>query len=282
MAAIKEVRQRIRAVRGIQQVTRAMKMVAAVKMRRVEDRVVRTRPYVSALEEIAGRLAAGFSVGSFPHPLGRMDPGAASQAMVVMSSDSGLCGAFNVSVFRRVMAEADPASCRLILVGRKARNFFARRRFEVIKCYEKLPFPARWDDAERMAREITAVCTYHPVSTVKIVYQQYVSPGISRPRTVQWLPFVAPAGRPTEVKCEPSAEEVLDLVVPRTLTARLHQALLESQASEQGARMVAMDNATNNATELAEDLTLLANKLRQWSITKELLEITTGVEAMKA
>jgi F-type H+-transporting ATPase subunit gamma len=283
VAALKEVRQRIRAVRGIGQVTKAMKLVASVKLRRVQDRVVQTRPYVDALYEMAGRLtaAARSAGGEGPvHPLLVEGPPGA-EALVIVGSDRGLCGAFNVALFRHVLTDLSGARPALILIGRKAKDFWGRRGYDIVKTWEKIGFPAEWDEAERIAREVVTLHTFFQFSRVRIAYQSFVSPGVCRPVIAPWLPFEAKGTVDPWLRCEPSLEAVLDLVLPRALTAQLHQALLEAQASEQGARMVAMDSATENASELAGDLQLLANKLRQTGITKELLEITAGVESMK-
>ena len=292
MAALKEVRKRIKTVRGIEQVTNAMKMVATVKIRRIESRLLEVRPYAETLYAMAGKLAstgnqtspgsptASGNSGAPLHPLlvgGEVGP----EILVVIGSDRGLCGAFNMGLLRQVNAVAGDPPPEVVLVGHKVGGYFARQRFRVVKSYARLEFPVGWAETEAMARDLVAVFGFGGHARIRLVYQKYVSPGVSRTATVPWLPFVPEEGQGTaDLKCEPSVEAVLETVLPRALTAQLYQALLESQASEQGARMVAMDNATRNAAELASDLTLLANKLRQTGITKELLEISTGVEAM--
>lgn len=287
MAALKEVRQRIKAVRGIEQVTKAMKMVATVKVKRVQDRLLQMRPYVDALYAMAGRLAAAPSGtdGAPAHDL--LTTGAGTgEAVVVIGSDRGLCGAFNTALARHVVHQTADPRPQLVVVGKKPKAIFARsRRFEVAKTYEAIPFPVDWNFAERMARELLTLSAFLSLGTIRIAYQRFVKPGISRPAIIPWLPFTPDKAAATLVgplNCEPSVHAVLDLVLPRALTAQLHRALLESQASEQGARMVAMENASTNAEELAGDLTLLSFKLRQSGITKELLEITTGAEALNA
>lgn len=285
MAALKEVRQRIKAVRGIGQVTKAMKMVSTVKMRRIQDKLLQARPYVDTLYDIATRLSGVKGPGGeAAHPLLEPGPAGAPEAVLIVGSDRGLCGSFNTALFRFVLAEIRPMTPKpvLFLAGRKTKEFFARQPFEVVKDFERLPFPAGWADAEHLSHVLLTAFHQLRLSRVRVAYQKFVSPGVSRPTLARWLPFEAPAGGDAgDVRCEPSVGEVLDSVLPNALKAQLQRALLESQASEQGARMVAMDNATTNASELARDLNLLANKLRQGGITKELLEISTGVEAMK-
>ena len=281
MAALKEVRQRIKAVKGIGQVTKAMKLVASVKLRRVQDKVVQIRPYTETLYEIATRLAAVRGDGEAAHPLLVEGP-AGAEVVVVIGSDRGLCGSFNMALFRHVVAQLRGTDANLVLVGRKAREFFARQPFNVVKTYERLGFPMTWAEADQIGRDTVTLYTFMKLSRIRLAYQRFLSPGVSKPSMIPWLPFTraASAAPAADLRCEPSAEAVLDLVLPRALIAQLQQALLESQASEQGARMVAMDNATTNSSQLASDLNLLANKLRQSGITKELLEITTGAEAL--
>jgi F-type H+-transporting ATPase subunit gamma len=177
------------------------------------------------------------------------------------------------------------STVNIVAVGRKTREFWGRHKFSVAQTHEKVGFPITWDESERIGRDLASLHSFMKLYRVRLAYQRFVSAGVSRPVIVPWLPFQQPEADKTsavELRCEPSVAAVLDLILPRALTAQLHRALLEAQASEQGARMVAMDNATTNAEELTGDLTLLANKLRQTGITKELLEITTGAEALNA
>ena len=285
MAAIKDVRQRIKAVRGIGQVTKAMKMVATVKMRRVQDKMLQSRAYTDTLYAMAARLvaAAGHEVS---HPL-LVEAPPGPEVLVVIGSDRGLCWSFNTGLLRYVLAQirGQEDTVNIVAVGRKAREFWGRHRFNVVQSHERVGFPIAWAESEKIGGDLASLHSFMRLSRVRLAYQRFVSAGVSRPVIVPWLPFQQPESDRTaavELRCEPSVAAVLDLVLPRALTAQLHRALLEAQASEQGARMVAMDNATTNAEELTGDLTLLANKLRQTGITKELLEITTGAEALNA
>lgn len=286
MAALKEVRQRIKAVKGIGQVTKAMKLVASVKLRRVQDKVVQNREYTDTLYQIAGRLASAQSGNGEPlHPLLVEGPPGA-EALIIIGSDRGLCGSFNTSLFRYVMNEIRGTEVNLITVGRKTKDYWSRQKFNLVKSYEKLSFPMNWAETEDIARDTVTLHTFMQFHRVRIAYQKFISAGSAKPVITPWLPFTRPegdaAGASAELKCEPSVQAVLELILPRALTAQLHRAVLESQASEQGARMVAMDAATTNAGELAGNLQLFANRLRQSGITKELLEITSGVEAMNS
>jgi len=286
MPGLKEVRLRVKAVKGIQQVTKAMKMVATVKLKRIQAQLGNARPYVDTLFALAQRLAAASAGEGEPlHPL-LATPGDGQELIVVIGSDRGLCGGFNTGLFRHVLGQVRDTNPAVVVVGRKTKDFFARQRFAVELSYERLAFPMPWADAEKMANEILAHYTFRKHGRVRLAYQRFLRPGVSKPVLADWIPFTTPGataagGGSGELKCEPSIGAVLDLVLPRALTARLHRALLESQASEQGARMMAMDSATTNASDLQRDLTLLGNKLRQSGITNELLEITTGAEALK-
>jgi len=285
MAALKDVRLRIKAVGGIRQITKAMKMVATVKMKRVQDTLVSVRPYTDSVYEMAVRLASSADEGALASPYLR--PGSAGpEAVLIVGSDRGLCGSFNNNLFRFVDAHFSAGKIGYILVGKKARDYYTRRGREITKVYEKLVFPFNWEEAEKISRDMLSIFSFGGFSRVSIAYQQFISAGRVKPRIVSWLPFRAGdtkgGGGSTGVSCEPTTAQVLDAVLPRALAAQLYRAVLESQASEQSARMMAMENATTNATDLIRNLTLLANRLRQTGITKELLEITSGSEALKA
>ncbi len=304
MAALKDVRKRIKAVQGIEQVTKAMKMVATVKMKRIEGRLLGARPYSNGLYALAGRLAAIGDPDEPMHPLLAGGGSGSPDLIVVLGADRGLCGSFNMALVRYVVAQVLEVKSDLVLVGRKTAGYFARRSLTVVKTFEKMGFPVSWDEAEAMGQDLVTIFSGGGYARIRLVYQRFASAGTSRPIATSWLPFSSGSGAQApgdstpgvqnpevqapredpgslaEFRCEPSVNAVLGAVLPRALTGQLYLALLESQASEQGARMVAMDSASTNANELVADLTLLANRLRQTGITKELLEITTGAEAL--
>jgi len=285
MAALKDVRLRIKAVGGIRQITKAMKMVATVKMKRVQDTLVSVRPYTDSVYEMAVRLAAAADDGAAASPFLRAGS-SGPEAVMIIGSDRGLCGSFNNNLFRFVDNHFGANKIGYVLVGKKARDYYTRRGKEITKVYEKLVFPFKWEEAEVISRDMLSLFAFGGFSKVSIAYQQFISAGRVKPKIVAWLPFRASAEKgkagPSGVSCEPTTAQVLDAVLPRALAAQLYRAVLESQASEQSARMMSMENATNNATDLIRNLTLLANRLRQGGITKELLEITSGSEALKA
>lgn len=285
MAALKDVRLRIKAVGGIRQITKAMKMVATVKMKRVQDTLISVRPYTDSVYEMAVRLAASADDGAAASPYLRAGS-SGPEAVLVIGSDRGLCGSFNNNLFRFVDAHFAGKNAAYILVGKKSRDYYKRRGKEITKIYEKLVFPFKWDAAEVVSRDMLSLFSFGGFSRVSIAYQQFISAGRMKPRIVAWLPFRPADAKgkagPSGVSCEPTTAQVLDAVLPRALAAQLYRAVLESQASEESARMIAMENATTNATDLIRNLTLLANRLRQTGITKELLEITSGSEALKA
>jgi F-type H+-transporting ATPase subunit gamma len=285
MAALKDVRIRIRAVSGIRQITNAMKMVATVKMKKSQDTLMCVRPYTDSIYEMAVRLAANVGEEGSTNPY--LKPGSSGpEAVVVVGSDRGLCGSFNNNLFRFVDAQFRDKKVVIIPVGKKPREHYGRRGAEMPKTFEKLAFPFTWTAATELSRDLLSLFSFGGFSRISIGYQQFISAGRVKPRVAAWLPFRAPAEKGAVsgggVSCEPSTAQVLDAVLPRALASQLYRAVLESQASEQSARMMAMDNATTNATDLIRNLTLLANKLRQSGITKELLEITSGSEALKS
>ena len=260
-------------------------MVATVKMKRVQDTLVSVRPYTDSVYEMAVRLASNADEGATTSPYlkaGSSGP----EAVLVIGSDRGLCGSFNNNLFRFVDAQYAQTRAAYILVGKKTREYYSRRGKEITKVYEKLVFPFKWDEAEKISRDMLSLFSFGGFSRVSIAYQQFISAGRVKPKIVAWLPFRTGDSKGqagvSGVSCEPTTAEVLDAVLPRALSAQLYRAVLESQASEQSARMMAMENATTNASDLIRNLTLLANRLRQGGITKELLEITSGSEALKA
>jgi F-type H+-transporting ATPase subunit gamma len=289
MPTLKEVRKRIASVKSTQKITRAMKLVAAAKLRRAQDAIVAARPYSNALVEAVAQVAARAETTSHPL-LERRAP--RRLALVVITSDRGLCGAFNSGVCRAaqrfiVEGQEDKAidEIRLNVAGRKGREYFKRRGF--VMAHELRG--ATGDVVVERAKEIAAVVTDDflagTIDGVRLVYNQFKS-AVSQKVTIEPLLPVEPAALPegatlVDFAYEPSKVEVLDTLLPMYVRSRIYRALLESIASEFGARMTAMGNATSNAKAMIESLTLQYNRARQAAITKELMEIVGGAEALK-
>ncbi|RYG85817.1 ATP synthase F1 subunit gamma, partial [bacterium] len=274
MATLKQIRGRIRAAKNIQQITKAMKLVAAARLKKATDRVTEARPYADKLKEIMMSLASG---GELPnHPLLQRRP--VERALyIVLTSDRGLAGAFNTSLLRiasDTLKRADHSQV-LVTYGKKATQFFSRRGFDIIDTLSAPSAGARLEDAVQVTRGARHMFETGEVDAVYVVYAKFVSAIRQVPQVVQLLPIEAPEGTPegtgSELTFEPSPKAVLDVLLPRYFQTLVWQAMLESTASEFGARMTAMTGATDNAGKMIQNLTLTANRERQAAITKEIL-----------
>jgi F-type H+-transporting ATPase subunit gamma len=281
--SLKALRKRIGTVRSTQQITNAMKMVAAAKLRRAQEAAERARPYTSKLAEMLGAVAAG--VGPEAHPLLARRPERRID-LLILSSDRGLCGGYNANLFRfaedftRKQGEVETA---LIVVGRKGLDYYRRRaRRIVVNRVGILGTPVPTLAAE-LAAEITRRFTEEETDAVYLVYTAFRSVISQVPTVVPLVPVASPteAEPAVEYIFEPERPELLARLLPRYVEAQIIQALLEAIASEHGARMTAMDNATRNASDMIAKLTLSMNRARQATITKELMEIVSGAEALK-
>ncbi len=295
MATLRDIRRRINSVKSTQQITRAMKLVAAAKLRRAQERILEARPYSYKMGEVLADLA--LRTPREMHPLLAKreagNNGAGNRKMlVVISGDRGLCGAFNSNIIRRSLEflrtyQNDPEiSLTLMVVGRKVRDFYRRRgqyavKFEFANFFDKLAYT----HAAQIAQDFTQAYLAEEVDEVHLVYNEFKSVATQRVVVEQLLP-IQPAdvreGKPVvEFIFEPSPSAVLERLLPKHVEVQVYRALMESIAAEYGARMTAMENATKNASEMIDLLTLQFNKARQERITKELLEIVGGAEALR-
>jgi F-type H+-transporting ATPase subunit gamma len=288
MPSLKDIRKRIGSVKNTQKITRAMKLVAAAKLRRSQDAILAARPYAVELMKVIGDLAERTDREAHPLLVERPDPRRVD--VVVLTSDRGLAGAFNANISRRVeqflARERDSYDeIALYLVGRKGRDYF-RSRYNNVSGTEAAPTPQNALVAGReLANKLIERFTDGKADTIYVAYNEFKS-AISQDVVIeQLLPVVPkplPAGAPpTDFLFEPSKPELLEHLMPLYVQVELYRAFLESVASEFGARMSAMDNATRNAGEMIGRLTLQYNRARQAAITKELLEIISGAEALK-
>jgi F-type H+-transporting ATPase subunit gamma len=277
-------------VKSTRQITKAMKMVAAAKLRRAQDAVLKTRPYAQLLDQAVARLAARAAAEEVvAHPLLAPREGRTAE-VVVVTSDRGLAGGFNSNIARRTqrfLTENSDRFGRILLstIGRKGRDFFRARHIEVRKDYTGVHSDLRYEKAEQIAEEFSARFLAGDVDAVFLAYNEFKSAISQKPVVVQLLPIETPAASEApsgiDFKYEPSREALLADLVPRQLAMQVWRALLESAASEHGARMSAMESATKNAEEMISALTLQYNRARQAYVTKELMEIVSGAEALK-
>lgn len=298
MASLRDIRKRIRTVKNTRQITKAMKMVAAAKLRKAQDAIIAARPYAQMLDQIIADLAARSAEEEVAHPLLTARPIRRAE-VVVLTSDRGLAGGFNSNVIRRasryLYENSSLESIRLSTVGRKGFDFFRQRGQTIRKDFGGLYQRLNYLSAREVAEELTAGFINGEVDAVYVVYNEFLSAISQQVVLSQMLPLQtlsagsggtpgakAPTGPAlVDFKYEPSRQEVLDRLVPQAVSIKLYRALLESQASEHGARMSAMENATNNATDMIASLSLHYNRTRQAVITKELMEIVSGAEALK-
>jgi F-type H+-transporting ATPase subunit gamma len=284
MPDIRKVKRRIRGVTNIAKITRAMEMIAASKMRRAQERGLAGRPYSEKIEQVIADLAAIPDIG-LQHPLLQRRP-VEKIAVVHITPDRGLCGGLNANLNRRLagfmVEQENPV--RVVNVGRKGRDFSVRYGCEMIAEFIQLGDQPSFLDTLPISQIVIDEYTAGTVDMVYVSYARFVSTLVQQPVMKQLLPVepaVIPRGENVDYIYEPGAEAVLGGLLPRFVEMEIYHAILESIASEQSARMVAMRNATDSANELIGDLTLLYNKARQESITRELLDITGGVVALK-
>jgi F-type H+-transporting ATPase subunit gamma len=282
VASQREIRRRIAAVKNIKQITRAMQFVAASKLKRAQDATLAARPYSQKIDELLADLAV--VIGPEDHPLlARREGG--KRLVVLITSDRGLAGPFNTNTIRFAAQEITEHSgdMAVVTVGRKGRDAMRRSRVPMEAHFEGFGDRPTFADVLPLARLITDDYLAGTYSRVDIVFSQFVSTLTQRPAIDHLLP-IEPAedteGIPgNQFIFEPNPGAVLEQLLPRYIAARLFQAVLESKASEESSRMVAMRNATDNAEDLIQDYTLAYNKVRQANITREMIEIASGAQA---
>lgn len=292
MASLKEVRTRISSVTSTQQITKAMKMVAAAKLRRAQDKIIQIRPYVQKLYEILQNVSSdkGDMVNVYSE-----ERDVEKVLLVVISSDRGLCGAFNSNVIKKAVfaarteyvATREDGNLVVLPIGKKALDFFKKNGFEVIEDFAGLLTDLSFENVRAAAEYVMKGYREEEFDTVVLVYNEFKNVATQVLQAEQFLPIpekeedhLETATHTTDYIFEPSKDYIVEELIPTVLKIQFFKALLESNAAEQGARMTAMDQATENAGELLKQLKLDFNRTRQASITKEILEIVGGAEAL--
>jgi F-type H+-transporting ATPase subunit gamma len=286
MPSLKSIRTQIASKKSTQKITRAMKLVSAARLRGAQDAIVAARPYANALVDVIGQVSA--RAGAEAHPLlERREPKRVT--LVPITSDRGLAGGFNANIIRtvqRYILEHSDAEVTMVMVGKKGRDYFRRRKITI---KHELP-SATGATADDLARQVASIVVDAFVNgqtdAVVLVYNEFKSAVQQRVVLEPLLPLSRANGAPEattpiDFVYEPGKKELLDVLLPLFVESQIFRALLESVASEFGARMTAMENATNNAKEMIANLTLKYNRVRQAAITKELMEIVSGAEALK-
>ena len=283
MASLKAIRKRISSVRNTQQITKAMKMVAAAKLRRAQEAVVRSRAYTDKLGEVVAGLASEASLRE--HQLVRVRAPEARVLLLLLTADRGLCGGFNANLIRQCEAfrTANGRTASLAIVGRKGHDYYKRRSVAIREYYAGVAGMAPVDVARDIVKRSIEPFVGDEVDAVYVLYSHFRSALSQVPTVERLLPIEPPplTGAAREYLYEPSRGVVIEDLLPRYIETKVFQAVLEAIASEHGARMTAMESATNNASEMIERLTLEMNRARQATITKELMEIVGGAEALK-
>ena len=282
MANLKDIRNRIKSVKSIQKVTKAMKMVAVAKMRRAQERMEQSRPYSNSLTEVIQHLLPDVDRDMLPL-LDVRD--VKRKAYVVVSADRGLAGAFNTNLQKVAQQEIDAfgkENVDLFCIGKKARDHFKRREYNIITSHIDFWAEMEYDSAMMIGRSIIDHFTSGTVDEIHVVYNYFINLARQEVKSEVLLPLVYEDGEglTPDRLYEPSKEELVSSLIPRHLNVQIWKYLLESYASEQAARMLAMENASSNAQDMIKDLTLKFNKARQAAITTEMLEIISGAEAL--
>ncbi|MGE0865275.1 MAG: ATP synthase F1 subunit gamma [Vicinamibacterales bacterium] len=289
MPSLIDIRRRVRAVKSTQQITKAMKMVSSSKLRRAQERILKSRPYAQEMLRVFNNLATRTDHAA--HPLLNDDPLAARTLLIVITADRGLCGSFNTNVAKAALQftidqpkSPDGRDVAMALVGRKARDFFQRRGFDVM--YEEIGLfqNVKWSHAQAIASTAIKEFLGPDISSVYLVYNEFKSVISQRVVIEKLLPIPrleaeAPAVQGADYLFEPDPQQLLNTLLPMHVAVQVNRALLESSAAEHAARMQSMDSATRNAKEMVDRLTLYMNKVRQAAITREIIEVVSGAQA---
>ena len=288
MATLKDINRRITAVKSTKQITKAMKMVAAAKLKRAQTRMIEMRPYADKMSAVLSSLAGS---GEELHPLLVQRPRQTVE-ILVMTSDRGLCSAFNTNILKateKLIAEkkGENINVNISVVGKKARDYFKRRNVEMRNAWIDLSGKLVYSDVQTIGKDLIDNYNEEAVDEVYVVYNKFVTVMNQEVTASKIMPMEPPEESEEADESsmsfiyEPSQQEILNELLPKNVEVQIFRALLESQASEEAARMTAMENATQAADEMISSLTLQYNKARQASITAELMDIVGGVEALK-
>lgn len=299
MATLRDIRQRINGVKNTAKITQAMKMVAAAKMNRAQNAIESARPYVDKMSEVIAHLTSGLT-GDYFNPLLSVHEETKNIKIIVVSSDKGLCGAFNNNLFKytnkyidnKLKDEFPGADFEIIPVGKKACDYYKKRDYKVSQKYPDVFSNLQFEIVPEILEEIKLNFKDENIDRVFVFYNEFISVANQNPKLIQLLP-IEPDALTTNKKdkndsldetdyiFEPGKAQILDELLPNHVNIRFWRSLLESNAAEQAARMMAMDNATNNANDLIDELNLSYNQQRQAEITSEMLEIVSGANALQ-
>jgi F-type H+-transporting ATPase subunit gamma len=293
MANLKAIRIRITSVKSTRQITSAMKMVSAAKLRKAQDKIVRLRPYANKLHDLLVDLSNSLVDSEIENVYGRISQ-PEKILIVVITSNRGLCGAFNTNVIkeaRRVIAEKYPdqygkGNLKILTIGKKGYDFFRKQNISMLPDQNNLLLDLTFDNVNTVAEQIMKSFTSLEYDRVELIYNQFKNAAVQNLTNEAFLPVEAvSAGKtvipPADYIYEPDKEEIIKELIPKSLKIQFYKAVLDSFVAEHGARMTAMHKATDNATAMIRDLTLQYNKARQATITNQILEVVSGAEALR-
>jgi len=293
MANLKAIRIRITSVKSTRQITSAMKMVSAAKLRKAQDKIVRLRPYANKLYQILVDLSQSLSDSEVDNAYGRISP-PDKILIVVITSNRGLCGAFNANVIkeaRRVVSEKyydqfNTGNLKLLTIGKKGYDYFRKQSVTMLPEQNNLLNDLTFDHVEKVADQIMHSFISGEFDRVDIIYNQFKNAAVQNLTCEQFLPVQQGTAAkrkivPVDYIYEPTPEEIVKELIPKSLKIQFYKAVLDSFVAEHGARMTAMHKATDNATSMIKDLTLMYNKARQAAITNQILEVVSGAEALR-
>jgi F-type H+-transporting ATPase subunit gamma len=293
MANLKLIRIRITSVKSTRQITSAMKMVSAAKLRKAQDKIVRLRPYANKLYEILVGLSQSLSDSEIDNIYGRLSP-PEKVLIVIITSNRGLCGAFNTNVIKetkRVISEKyyeqyKNGNLWLLTIGKKGYDYFRKQKINMLHEQNNLLYDLTFDNVSQVVEQVMNSFTSGEFDRIEMIYNQFKNAAVQNLTNELFLPVESvPAGKvktvPVDYIYEPGREEIVQELIPKSLKIQFYKAVLDSFVAEHGARMTAMHKATDNATSMIRDLTLQYNKARQATITSQILEVVSGAEALK-
>lgn len=293
MATLRDIKRRIKAVNNTRQITKAMKMVSAAKLRKSQTRMSEMRPYADKMAAVLKSLASG--ADSSLHPLLASRPRKVVE-VIILTSDRGLCGAFNTNIMKTAVKliagmQQDKLNVNITVIGKKAADYFKRRDIPTAKSWAGLSGRIAYSNAQEIAKGVIEGFISEAIDEVVLIYNEFKSVLVQQVSVAKILPLAAieseektdsfPVSAEADFLYEPSKGDIFNTLLPKNVEIQIYRALLESQASEEAARMTSMGNATKNANEMIDKLTLQYNKARQATITRELMDIVGGVEALK-